>query len=78
MTSEEIAVEVTKRLADDIDMHTRVVRTEILIEQLTGNGQEGTCAKRGKAISFLQKTVFMSMGGGAVILLLLKAGVIVL
>ena len=76
MTPEELAVEVTKRLADDIDIHTRVVRTEIYLEQLVGNGQDGTCAKRGKAIAFLQKTVFMIMGGGGVLVLLLKLGVI--
>lgn len=78
MDSQELATEVTKRLADDIDMHTRIVRTEIYLEQLVGNGQEGTCARRGKAIAFLQKMVFMSMGGSAVLILLLKIGVITL
>lgn len=78
MEPKEFDTEVQKRMDDNVSMERRVIKTEIYLEQLVGNGQEGTCAKRGKAITFLQKTVFMFMGGSAVVVLLFKAGVITL
>lgn len=76
MTDKEMETQVAQRRKEGGDMHDSIIKLTLLVEQLVGNGQEGTCAKRGRAIAALQKIVYISMGGSAVLVFLLKVGVI--
>jgi len=81
MTSKEIKTEVRKRRDNGYDLHESVLRTEIYLEQVVENfdkltGDNGRCAKHGKKITFLQRVAYMGMGGGAVLILLFKQGII--
>lgn len=70
MTIKEIEAEVQRRKNNGGDMHDTVIRTELLVEQLVGEG--GMCAIRGKKIDNLQKALYLAIGGGAVFIFVVK------
>lgn len=72
MNQKEVEKQVAAKMSDDLDIHDRVIRIQVMVESLVGNGQEGLCAERGREISFLKKFAWMTMGGGGVLLFLFK------
>lgn len=79
MNPQEIKTEIRKRRDNGSDLHDSILRVEIYLEQLTVNfdkltGENGRCAKHSRDISFVKRFIYMTMGGGAVLISILKFG----
>lgn len=79
MNQQEIKIEVRKRKDNGYDLHDSMLRVEIYLENLTEDfdkltGDNGRCAKHSRDISFVKRFVYMTMGGGTVLILILKFG----